>query len=258
MLPSPMPVPRAPDEGLDAIGGALEPLAASLAPHKIVVECGGGGTCGPNSLARVLAHAKLHNGCGDDVRSRVIAHASKGVRFHEQWCEIEEMSVRELIESSFASWASPLNAVNRVGGTIDWGGVREMGRVLSAENWLKLMAKPTTWIDEAFLALAADCFKVVIQYSVVAGTGEIRGTCMLEPRIGVEPLAQVELAYVVDQHFCAIVPSAEGSGVTEPTAAASLPAPPSPTAAGARPAQHSPLTRRRQSRPKGRVLGGPL
>ena len=130
-----------------------------------------------------------------------------------------------------------------------------MGRVLSAENWLKLMAKPTTWIDQAFLALAADCFKVDIQYSVVAGTGEIRGTCMLEPRIGVEPLAQVELAYVVDQHFCAIVPNEERSGGTEPMAA-SLPAPPSPTAA--RPAQHSPLPRRRQSRPKGRVLGGPF
>ena len=73
------------------------------------------------------------------------------------------------------------------------------------------MAKPTTWIDQAFLALAADCFAVDIRYTVVvSGTGEIRGTCVAEPRETVDVLAQVELAYVVDQHFCAILPSETG------------------------------------------------
>ena len=47
---------------------ALDSLAAALAPHKAVVECGGGGTCGPNSLGFALAHARLHDGSGDDVR----------------------------------------------------------------------------------------------------------------------------------------------------------------------------------------------
>ena len=92
-----------------------------------------------------------------------------------------------------------------------------MGRVLSAENWLKFMAKPTTWIDQAFLDLAADCFAVDILYTVVSATGEIRGTCVAEPRATVATRGrQVELAYVVDKHFCAIlptpVPSEDGGG----------------------------------------------
>jgi hypothetical protein len=112
--------------------------------------------------------------------------------------------VRELIEDSFATWALPRQSVNRVGGRVNWDGPRQ---VLTAENWLKLMAKPTTWIDQAFLALAADCFAVDILYSVVSGTGEIRGTCAVKPRTMVDARATVELAYVEDQHFCAIVPT---------------------------------------------------
>ena len=187
------------------IVAALEPLAAALAPHKTVVECGGGGTCGPNSLGCALAHAGLHDGSGDDVRRRVVAHAAKLVRGWAMWCEIEETSVRELIESSFATWARPRQSVNRVGGRIEWDGPRQ---VLSAENWLKLMAKPTTWMDQAFLALAADCFAVDIAYYVVSSSGRIRdGKCVVKPRTTVDVQAEVELAYVVDQHFCAVVPA---------------------------------------------------
>ena len=193
-----------------AIGGPLGPLAASLAPHKTVVDCGSGGTCGPNSLGRVLAHARLHDGSGDDVRRRVVAHATKLVRSPAAvWCEIQEMDVRQLIEGSFATWAVPGRSVNRVGGLVDWGGPRQ---VITAEKWLKLMAEPTTWIDQAFLALAADCFAVDIEYHIVSATGAIGHSRVVEPRETVDVLARVELAYVVDQHFCAILPNEEGGG----------------------------------------------
>ena len=33
--------------------------------NKVVVECGAGGTCGPNSLSAVLENAGLHEGGGD-------------------------------------------------------------------------------------------------------------------------------------------------------------------------------------------------
>lgn len=202
--PTPTPVPH------EDVCSALEPLAASLAPlNKTVVECGDGGTCGPNSLGCVLSHARLHNGSGEEVRRRVVAHAAELVRAKAVWCKLDETSVRELIESSFATWALPGCRVNRVGGLVDWGGPRQ---VLNAENWLKLMASPTTWIDEAFLTLAADCFAVDIRYSVVSGSGEIRGTRVVEPRETVDAQAEVELAYVVDRHFCAIVPTGE-SGI---------------------------------------------
>ena len=78
--------------------------------------------------------------------------------------------------------------------------------MLTAERWLKHMEKPTAWIDQAFLALAADCFAVDIVYHVVSGAGAIRHQHVVEPRETVAVLARVELAYVVDQHFCAIVP----------------------------------------------------
>ena len=73
------------------------------------------------------------------------------------------------------------------------------------------MAEPTTWIDQAFLALAADCFEVEIAYHVVSSAGEIGHTHVVEPREPADARARVELAYVVDQHFCAVVPSECGA-----------------------------------------------
>ena len=188
-----------------AICSALEPLAATLAPDKMVVECGSGGTCGPNSLSHVLTCAGLHDGDGDEIRRRVVAHGKQLLHARAVWepedGAIEELSVRSLLEDSFASWAIPGQNTNRVGGKFDWGGPRH---VLTAENWLKHMAEPTTWIDQAFLSLAADCFAVEIAYHIVSSTGKIGRTSVIKPREAVDVLARVELAYVVDQHFCAV------------------------------------------------------
>jgi hypothetical protein len=198
-----------------AIHRALEPLAAALAPHRRVVECGGGGTCGPNSLARVLAYARLHEGDGDDVRRRVVAHATKLLHARAVWepasGSIDEILVRDVIEDSFATWAIPGQSVNRVGGGFDWGvldwhesiGSRQL---MTAERWLKHMADPSAWIDQAFLALAADCFGVEVAYYVVSGEGAIGHTRVMDPRPFTIVKARVELAYVVDQHFCAVIP----------------------------------------------------
>ena len=202
-------------EALGALKPPLRPLAAALAPHKVIVECGDGGTCGPASLARVLAHARLGDGdtSGDAVRQRVVAHAKGLLCGHAMWCPLEELSVRELIEESFATWFTigRASSVNRVGGVVEWG--PSPRQLMDAETWLKLMARRTTWIDQAFLHLAADCFNVEIAYHVVSGTGAIGPRVpVIEPRESVDALARVELAYVVDQHFCAILPSEAGRG----------------------------------------------
>ena len=97
--------------------------------------------------------------------------------------------------------------MSRVGGKFDWGGTRHC---ITAEHWLKHMAKRSAWIDQAFLALAADCFAVEILYYVVSGKGAIGQTCVVEPRESVHALARVELAYLVDKHFCAVIPCGEG------------------------------------------------
>jgi hypothetical protein len=46
----------------------------------------------------------------------------------------------------------------------------------------------------------------------VSAEGTIGHTPVIEPRATVDVLARVELAYVVDQHFCAVLPSAGGGG----------------------------------------------
>ena len=176
--------------------------------------------CGPNSLARVLAHAKLYEGSGNDVRRRVIAHAKKLVRARAVWepaqCQDEEGysedgSVRDLIEDSFATWARPGRS-SFVGGQIDPGGGNR--HVISAERWLRHMASPTAWVDQAFLALAADFFAVEILYYEVSGTGATADQKhrVVKPRQSVGVRARVELAYVLKKHFCAILPSEAGAG----------------------------------------------
>jgi hypothetical protein len=181
----------------------LRPLAAGLAPHRMVVDCGDGGACGTNSLGRVLSHAQLHEGNGDDVRMRVVEHATMLVRERADWFP-SELSVREMIEKSFATWAIPGRNVTRVGSAINWGpGTRH---VMSAEKWLQHMAEPNAWIDQAFLALAADCYAVEIKYHVVTVTGAIRPPRVVRPRETVDVLAQVELAYVKYRHFAAVLP----------------------------------------------------
>ena len=64
------------------------------------------------------------------------------------------------------------------------------------------------WVSSsiAFLALAADCFGVEVAYYVVSGEGAIGYTRVMDPRPFTIVKARVELAYVVDQHFCAVIP----------------------------------------------------
>lgn len=226
----------------DVAISVLSPLAAALAPYdKVVVECGGGGTCGPNSLGRVLAHAGLHSGDGEDIRQRVIQHATNLVRADALWAPavyagrrklIEAVRVRDVLEASFKTWARSISQTNssahahldpaslhgadrraarrikrahRAGRLVDLGAEPQIG--YTAERWLAHMAAPTAWVDQAFLALAADCFAVEIMLHTVASTGIISHTQIIEPRKEVGVLARVELAYVVDQHILAILPS---------------------------------------------------
>ena len=221
--------------------GQLKALATALGPQKIIVECGGGGMCGPNSLACVLAHAIGFGGSGDDVRRLVVAHGTELVRSRAMWehdhssNEDEEGSplegsVRAMIEESFATWANPGASVNSVNGLpIDPGVAWSAGPrfEVSAERWLRHMANQTAWVDLAFLALAADCFGVEITTHEVDGeTGAIKTLCgaiisfrcegdqdcfVVEPRRG-EVKARVELAYASRLHFCAILPSEADAG----------------------------------------------
>ena len=189
---------------------ALRPLATRLAPHMTVVECGDGGTCGPNSLSHVLSHARLFEGSGDDVRRRVVEHATELVSSNANWQP--NVSVRELIEDSSRRSGTRVGSAS----SNNWG--ESPHHVLSAEKWLEHMKEPSAWIDKAFLLLAADCFAVEIMYHRVSNTGIVRTPGMVVPRTTVDVLGRVELAYILNRHFCAVVPRG-GGGQDQPAAA---------------------------------------
>jgi len=205
------------DDSVDS--WVLAPLVAALTPHKILVECGGGGTCGPNSLSRVLREAKVYEGSGDDIRRHVLDHAAKLVReegvwvrpIYDVWPPVAEVSVRMLIESSYATWALSESRKRSGSDLSDPNG----GQLLTAERWLTHMAAPTAWVDQAFLALAADYFGVDIVLHVVLANGVFSHVQVTKPREAGNVQARVELAYVKEQHILAILPSVGGASETE-------------------------------------------
>ena len=171
---------------------AMRPLAEAIAPHEIIVDCGGGGRCGPNSAAFSLQCLGRFSGDGDALRAAVISHAetllARGAVFARTNRAGEELTVRDYLKASLLSW--PPEA--------------RRGRAASAEAWLELAAMQTTWIDEAFLAIMADGFQSEIEYRAVTSDGELTRGGLISP-FDSEPVCRIVLALWVQQHYAAIV-----------------------------------------------------
>ena len=138
--PTERPVPR--DISADS---PVRPLADSLGMRG--KECGGRGDCGPNSLACGLDHAGVVNVDGAKLRRAVVAHGGRLLAEGRIWVPRgpggSPLTVREMLTSAMATWAP-------------------QGLECSAELWLELMNQRGTWVDQAFIGLAADLYLSLI------------------------------------------------------------------------------------------------
>ena len=87
---------------------ALKPLAAALAPRMIIVDRGGGGMCGQNSLAYGAACKGLTQLNGQELRAVVCAHGQALLDHDYVWSrrETPHLTLRTLLETSLRTWAT--------------------------------------------------------------------------------------------------------------------------------------------------------
>ena len=90
-----------------------------------------------------------------------------------------------------------------------WPASATQGQQVSAQRWIDLMKRRGTWVDQAFLLAAADYLKVDIRYYVVNTQGEYLYASDIHPSGDATLLARVELGYIVDLHYSAILPNEE-------------------------------------------------
>ena len=174
----------------------LRYLAELLAPDEGLVECGSQGTCCPSSMALQLNILDLHQGGGLALRAKVVDHAQKladsDVTVIEASTGERPLRMRAFLLASLLS--SP---------AFDDVDVE----TLSHDTWLSLMRRPSVYADEAFMAIAADCFQVEVCFTAIGLTADAqqRSTGSYRPLQGRQPRAQVQLVIWANVHMVARV-----------------------------------------------------
>ena len=186
---------------VDMLHPAMRPLARSLLPTEAIFDRGGGGCCGPNSLAYLLL--PLGRSCGDGhvLRAEVIAHARQCL------ATCPPLALTEVTcggagdaDGAGASLATHLTVSMRA-----WPAHARCGLPYSADSWIELMARPATWIDEPFLRLCAHLKEVEIEYRAVTADGARARGGVIRPSPPCVATARVVLALWVQQHYAAIL-----------------------------------------------------
>ena len=186
---------------VDMLHPAMRPLARSLLPTEAIFDRGGGGCCGPNSLAYLLL--PLGRSCGDGhvLRAEVIAHARQCL------ATCPPLALTEVTcggagdaDGAGASLATHLTVSMRA-----WPAHARCGLPSSADSWVELMARPATWIDEPFLRLCAHLKEVEIEYRAVTADGARTRGGVIRPSPPCVATARVVLALWVQQHYAAIL-----------------------------------------------------
>ena len=183
-----------PPIGSPNIWPPLRQLDATLRPDEQILDCGGSGRCGNNSLALTLARAEIAHVSGRQVREKVVLHAKELIDKHHIFSRgggnEGVITTQYLLARSLASW--PTNKGREAECT--------------ALEWIDKMGRPDTWVDAAFLAIAADCFQVIIKYYAVRENGVLSHEGFIEPSDATTPIATLKVALVIEQHYSAIVP----------------------------------------------------
>lgn len=134
-----LPVQEATPRGL--LSPPLRRLAAQLAPHQILVDCGGQGQCGPNSLAFLLGRLGLFEGDGVELSQKVTSLLSS------------EMARANLTPFQWRS--DPGSALNigklMVESLKAWPEEFRQGKEPSVSAWCDIIRRPDAWTDIAFV-----------------------------------------------------------------------------------------------------------
>ena len=179
---------------------ALRSLAQHVEPEQFIVDFGGMGACGPNTLAGLLGLAKLFDGSGQDCRALIVKHASsQEVRARPtpfRWRDTNvALTIGELMQESMVGWPEAMRA----------------GIEASADGWCELVGLAAAWTDTAFVLVGADLFQVCFALSGVNDLGEISRMIVLEPARKVRPRAWLEIGCWIGRHFVGIVRAEPGS-----------------------------------------------
>ena len=179
---------RAPPDAqtqLNILHAPLRTLARHVQPDGLVViDCGGQGQCGPNTLAYLLGLADIASLDGPELREAVKAYVAVPSNLKRKTnCRRRGGSfytLGELILECYASWPKS-----------DDDHDAEPGKV-TVNLWAEAIAQPATWTDLAFLHCVADAYSVAINTVVVTDLSEIWHLGKLLPCDGAR--VEVELA----------------------------------------------------------------
>ena len=184
----------------DDLGRALGCLARRLAPHRGIRDCGGGGDCGPLTLAYLMQQLDLTGDDASTVRARAVAHvrahASTRV-FAEASLSSPAVTLEDIVLASLRAWPTE---------------VLQDLEAESLEEWCRVVSQAGEYTDAGFLCAVADCYSVHIALEAVDISGApVPEACLkLSPCDGRAPLACLEVAAVVQHHFAAIVDVRQG------------------------------------------------
>ncbi|KAL3905120.1 MAG: hypothetical protein SGPRY_011025 [Prymnesium sp.] len=184
----------------------LRALAVKITPERMIVDCGGQGQCGPNSMAFLLGHLNLFEGDGAALRVRIAAHLSKLAARERltlfQWRSDPGKCVTlgELMVESMRAWPESFR----------------QGKAPSVGAWCEIIQQPEAWTDMAFMLGCVDVFTIKCVITGVDDLGSVKPMLTLETQPGTPPKALIEIGCWLNRHFVAIAKvSAITSGAGE-------------------------------------------
>ena len=138
---------------LNILHAPLRTLARHSARHnRLVIDCGGEGQCGPNTLAYLLGLAELGAYDGPELRAAVKRYTGRQSNLERVTnCmrgDGTAYTLGELIIECYSNWP-------------------HVSGPLTVDAWRDLIAQPETWTDLAWLHSVADMCKVTIDVTVV-------------------------------------------------------------------------------------------
>ena len=225
-----LPSPKAPASAAtqrNALHSPMRTLAAHLLNEgRLLVNVGGQGQCGPNTLSFQIglldSVLKLGAPDGPTLRSACCKHVlDRDVQLKVTSLTDEygmPMLLGQLVIDTMLHWPS---------GSFDFD--------VSVENWCKMISKPETWTDIAFLQIVADMCQVAIHVTGVSDLSDIiPDMLLLLPCDKKPPKALLRVGYWLDRHLVVIVDLAKEKGAAPAYLPDGRPPPPPGPACGVR------------------------